>query len=384
MTRQVTFYDRTNLDQLDWLHITDGSYARNYLQPLIYEGVGQYIANVDTTLLLAQIDKLILPLTVNDAEYDNTYVVSPYTHYVRYAKQELALLKSPLLEIALAGLLDVIGFGMKQSKINRVVHINNWLLSTNLFPELTGTQAVAVLQAVKKRFPQHAIIIRSLCPALHPELVAALRDQGCRLVPSRQIYLYHANDSSFGNAKARWLLKRDYALLAQNGYSFVAAQDMSQEDVPRIVELYKQLYLDKYSYDNPQFNERFIALALQSGTLELYGLRKNGRLDAVMGYFCRNGMMTTPLFGYDTSLPQAVGLYRMLSACLLRQAREHEQLLHESAGAAQFKRNRGAAAEFEYSAVYDRHLPLGRRWCWALLDKLLNKIGVPLMRKLKL
>lgn len=150
------------------------------------------------------------------------------------------------------------------------------------------------------------------------------------------------------------------------------------------LSLYKLLYLEKYSYHNPQFTERFIAAAMASGTLRLYGLRKEGRLNAVMGYFCRNGIMTTPLFGYDTAVPQSVGLYRMLSACLIGQARENGHLLHESAGAAQFKRNRGAVADFEYSAVYERHLPWGRRWCWLLLDRLLNRAGVPLMRRMKL
>ncbi|MDK8191880.1 hypothetical protein QP794_17470 [Paenibacillus sp. UMB7766-LJ446] len=66
------------------------------------------------------------------------------------------------------------------------------------------------------------------------------------------------------------------------------------------------------------------------------------------------------------------------------QARENGYLLHESAGAAQFKRNRGAVSDFECSAVYERHLPLGRRWCWMLLDRLLNRVGVPMIRRMKL
>ena len=93
--------------------------------------------------------------------------------------------------------------------------------------------------------------------------------------------------------------------------------------------------------------------------------------------------MTTPVFGYDTAVPQEIGLYRMLSAVLLRQSAEEGCLLHESAGAAQFKRNRGATAEIEYSAVYDRHLPFYRRMGWAMLSPLLNRVGVPIMKKHK-
>ncbi|MFC5702355.1 GNAT family N-acetyltransferase [Cohnella faecalis] len=384
MSTRIFLYERANLERIDWPDSVDGRYARAYLEPLVREGTDRYIRNVRTTMLLMRIDDLILPITVNDGEYDNCYVCSPYTHYIRYAKRELELLNRPVMEKSLSALLDVLGYFMKRSHLNRVVHINNWLLSTNLYPPLSGEQAKAVLNAVREAFPEHAIVFRSLCPSLHAEMIADLRAEGCKLVPSRQIYLYRSNDPTFGNAKARWLLKRDYELLSDNGYEFVSAGDITDDDISRIVELYAMLYLDKYSYDNPQFNEEFIRLAKRSGALTLYGLRKNGRLDAVMGYFSRTGVMTTPLFGYDTTLPQSVGLYRMLSACLMRQARETGHLLHESAGAAQFKRNRGAIAEIEYSAVFDRHLPLGRRWCWSLLERLLNGIGVPLMRKLKL
>lgn len=381
---RVRFYDRNSLEDMDWPNTEDGRDARAYLEPMMLQGTSGFMVNVSTTLLIARIDDLVLPLTVNEAEYDNSYVCSPYTHYVRYAKQELMLLRKPLLEKGLSALLSVVGWGMRQSQINKVVHINNWLLSTNLYPAMSGEQAVCLLAAVRERYPEHAVVFRSLCPGLHSDLTGELAEAGCQLIPSRQIYLYRANDPNFGNAKSRWLLKRDYELLAKHGYEFVSEANLTEEDIPRITELYKLLYLEKYSYDNPQFSEHFIGTAKASGTLTLCGLRKEGRIDAVMGYFCRNGVMTTPLFGYDTALPQSIGLYRMLSACLIGQARENGHLLHESAGAAQFKRNRGAVPDFEYSAVYERHLPMSRRWCWLLLERLLNRVGVPLMRRMKL
>lgn len=381
---RVRFYDRNSFEDMDWPNTGDGRYARAYLEPLMLQGTRGFMINVSTNLLIARIDDLVLPLTVNEAEYENSYVCSPYTHYVRYAKQELILLQKPLLEKGLSALLSVVGWGMRHSQINKVVHVNNWLFSTNLYPAMSGEQAVCLLAAVRERYPEHAVVFRSLCPGLHSDLTEELKQAGCQLIPSRQIYLYQPNDPNFGNAKSRWLLKRDYELLAKHGYEFVSEANLTEEDIPRIAELYKLLYLEKYSYDNPQFSEQFIATAKASGALALYGLRKEGRIDAVMGYFCRNGVMTTPLFGYDTALPQSIGLYRMLSACLIRQARENGHLLHESAGAAQFKRNRGAVPNFEYSAVYERHLPMSRRWCWLLLERLLNRVGVPLMRRMKL
>ncbi|QJD88037.1 GNAT family N-acetyltransferase [Cohnella herbarum] len=351
---------------------------------MLKHGSELYVRNVRTRLLILSIDGIPVPITVNDSEYDNSYVCSPYTHYVSYAKQELDLLGNRMLIASLGALLSGIGVLLKRASFNRIVHVNNWLLSTNLFPALAEEQWEAALDKLLAAFPDHAIAFRSLNPSLNARELDRLGSRKCRLVPSRQIYLLRTDDSNFGNAKSRWLLKRDDALADKHGYEKVDASGMTDEDVPRIAELYRMLYLEKYSFYNPQFSERLLEEALREGTLELFGYRRNGRLDAVLGFYARNGAMTTPLFGYDTSLPQELGLYRMLSSLLIELARDRGLLLHESSGAAQFKRNRGAVAEIEYTAVHIRHLPLSRRWCWSALEWLLVRIGVPLLRKYKL
>ncbi|MCI3922198.1 GNAT family N-acetyltransferase [Paenibacillus sp. TRM 82003] len=383
----ILWFDNTNLDAIPWPDTAYGRYAKAVLVPYLRRGPDAFVANARAKLWIASVDGIPLPITANEAEYGNSYVCSPYTHYVRYAKEELSLLGKPWLERALSALLAVTGAAFRSSRINRVVHINNWLLSTNLYPVLTPKQLEALLSATIAKFPGHAVLFRSLNRTTTPEALDALSALGCLAVPSRQIYLYAAageGDPRRPNAKARWLVKRDAALLARHGYRVIRGEALSESHIPRIVDLYNQLYLEKYSYDNPRFTPEFVALALREEALSIYALEKNGTVDAVLGFFERDGVMTTPLFGYDTSLPQEVGLYRMLSAVLLGIAEERGALLHESAGAALFKRNRGAFADFEYSAVYTRHLPMYRSWCWRFLGALLNRVGVPLMRKLKL
>jgi len=381
---RVELFDRDNIREYAWPDTEYGWYAKRYLLPLLEEGTEPFVRNARTRLLVLSADGIPIPVTVNDEEYDNSYVCSPYTHYVSYAKEELILLGNRALIAALSALLSGIGLGLKRSRFNRVVHVNNWLLSTNLYPALDAEQWEAVLDKLLAVFPDHAIAFRSLNPSLNLRELERLRARKCRIVPSRQIYLLPTGDSEYGNAKSRWLLKRDGAMAAKQGYEKIGPERMTEADVTRIAELYRMLYLEKYSYHNPQFTERYLTLALREGALELYGFRRRGRLDAVLGFYVREGAMTTPLFGYDTSLPQETGLYRMLSALLIELARERGLLLHESSGAARFKRNRGAVAEMEYSAVHVDHLPLGRRWCWTMLARLLNGVGVPLLRKYKL
>lgn len=384
MSPRVEQIDVSNVHAYTWPDTEYGRYAKRYLVPLIEHGSERYVQNVRTQLIVLSVDGIPVPVTVNDGEYDNSYVCSPYTHYVSYAKQELALLGNRALIASLGSLLTGIGVLLKRSRFNRIVHVNNWLLSTNLYPALDEEQWDALLDKLLAAFPDHAVAFRSLNPALNARELDLLRSRKCRFVPSRQIYLLRTDSPSFGNAKSRWILKRDGALAGMHGYEKTNANGMGDSDIPRIAELYRMLYLEKYSFDNPQFTERFLQEALHEGTLELFGFRRDGRLDAVLGFYARDGAMTTPLFGYDTSLPQEIGLYRMLSSLLIELACERGLLLHESSGAAQFKRNRGAVAEIEYTAVYVRHLPLRRRWCWTSLEWLLVKIGVPLLRKFKL
>lgn len=384
MNVSIVLYDRETIDRLPWPDTDDGRYARRFLLPLMKETPQHYIANVRTRLYALVVRGHVLPVTVNEEEYSNSYVCSPYTHYVSYAKEELAMLRSRLVRKALEPVASGIGWLLKAGKMNRTVHVNNWLLSTNLYPDMDDGLYEAIVSYLVGKFPNYAIVFRSLNGATDGPLLETMRTLGCTMVPSRQIYILPPNGQGHGNAKARWLLKRDYSLLEKQGYEIVEADRLQASDVPRITELYNALYLHKYSFHNPQFQERFIELARRDGILQLCALRKNGKIDAVLGYYVRHGKMTTPLFGYDTDLPQETGLYRMLSAVLIDIAGRNGCLLHESSGAAQFKRNRGAVAHIEYSAVYERHLPLRRRWCWRGLAAVLERIGVPIIRKYKL
>jgi hypothetical protein len=385
MSTSIRLFVAENIAQLPWPDTEDGAYARAYLTPLIAYGPQHFIENVTTTYMALLIDeRIVLPLSLNRREYQNSYVCSPFTHYVTYAIEELALVQPAWLRRLFAAILTLLGLLGKACRMNQVLCVNNWLLSTNLYPPLTTQQLADILDFLQKRFPHHAIIFRSLNAVTTADILADLACLGCTPLGSRQVWLVQPADPHALNAKARWLLKRDLALISRHGYTLVTNDTLSAEDTTRIVELYNMLYLEKYSHSNPMFNERFIRLALHERTLQLIALKKKERIDAVLGYFCRNGIMTTPLFGYDTALPQELGLYRMLSAVLFQVARERGLLLHESSGAAQFKRNRGAYGTIEYSAIYHRHLPRRRRLYWSLLAFLLNTIGVPYMQRHRL
>jgi len=381
MTATAQLYDASNLSSLVWPDTDDGRYARTYLTPIISQGATRYVGNVKTETMVVVAGDVVLPVTVNDAEYDNSYVCSPFTHYISYAREELRTLKNPRLERALAVMIDTLGGLLKAARINRTVMVNNWFLSTNLYAGGVAPAVDAITDQLRARYPDHAICFRSVDDHSNPDLVWALRRNRYQLLAGRQVYIVERGDPRVKQNRS-W--KRDLKLYKEVAADVVDHDQITPADYPRIVELYNALYLDKYSTHNPNFTEAWVAHTHQSRTLHLMGVRQDGRLNGILGYFLRNGFMTTPLFGYDTSLPVKAGLYRILMTAQQFEAEKRGVVLHQSAGAAEFKRSRGAWPHLEYNAVLYDHLSPLRRAPWAGLQQLLERVFVTLLEKYEL
>ncbi len=384
MTSAVALFGPHNLANLPWPATPTGDYARRYLLPLLEHGPQPYITNIHTDLRLLKIDDVILPLTVTCPHPQNSYVCSPYNHYFAYGPEEFSKLNHRPLEFLLRLLLWPVFRAYRATNFDRVVLVNNWLLSTNLYPAITPAQTQAALTFLTAQFPNRPIIFRSIDALGNPQLAQSLPAQGCDLVFSRQVYYQDARTPALLHKKQ---VKIDLGKYRRHPYLLITTTELSPADAPRLAHLYRLLYLDKYSHFNPQFTPEFFKLALQNQLLVFKAFRaaetgqKSGDILAVLGYFKRNGIMTQPVFGYDTGLPQSLGLYRLLSTQVLLDGLEQQQLINCSAGVGQFKRLRGGQPALEYNAVYLRHLPWRQRQPWLRLKQLLNGVAVPIIQK---
>jgi hypothetical protein len=190
-----------------------------------------------------------------------------------------------------------------------------------------------------------------------------------------------------GDLPSQWARRRDTLsdrrVLKNSGLvteTLETAEALRTGDVERITALYAMLYLEKYSQLNPAFSDAWVRMTLGTGFVSYHVARDDdGVIQAVAGTFSAGSVQTTPLVGYDTTRPQSEGLYRI--ACLLAQEEALAKGLrvNGSAGAAAFKRNRGAQGVIEYSAFWTAHLSFGRRLIIRVLAGLLNKIAVPYM-----
>ena len=176
MTPQL--FDEHNLSTLSWPASEDGDYARRYLAPFMQHGPQAYIQNAHTTLQVLRVGDTLLPLTLNTYHPDNSYVCSPYTHYVSYAQEEFVNLKNPPVECLLRALFLPLAWYFRRSQLDNVVYVNNWLLSTNLYPVIAPDEATAALTFLVKRYPERAIVFRSVDNDHNPTLYKTYYKQG--------------------------------------------------------------------------------------------------------------------------------------------------------------------------------------------------------------
>jgi hypothetical protein len=370
-------YTRENIFSLSWPSTPDGDYARRYLLPLMKDGPQKYIKNVhNTKLMAARVDDVIIPITSTDSHPENTYTCSPYSHYVSYGGlEEVRHLNRPMLESLIKRIMVPAAGFFHYTELDKVIYVNNYLLSTNLYPSITAAQLEVLCEALPEWFPDRVIVFRSVDTRKNPLLHDVLQRNGYEMVLSRQVWYMDPEEAS----RTRQY-REDARVLRNHGYEIVAGRDLTDEDLQRAVHLYNLLYLEKYSYFNPQFTFEFLKLARDEEILHLRALRCGEQIDAVMGFFIREGVMTQPLFGYDTSLPQEKGLYRLLTLVTLQEGLQRNLLVHASGGVGKFKKIRGGKSTIEYNAVFSKHLPLKRQLPWKLIEKI-GELAIPYFQK---
>ena len=337
------------------------------------------IANVHARVETLQTGAGPLPVTVHDGRAGDAWICSPRTTYADCAGEEAERYLPRALAPVGRMLPGMLGNVIARAGLDRAASINNWLLSTNLYPALDLVPLPGLLNEAVVRWPRHGLWFRSLNSRDTPDWSRALRERGCLPVATRQVYLY----DDFAALSARHdNLKRDLKMLGKTPLQHAANGSIDEGDYARIAELYSLLYISKYSRANPVYGEAFLRAWHRAGLLEFEGFRDvDGRLCTVVGLFRQAGIATAPIVGYDTHQPPRAGLYRLATACAYRRCMERGWRLNFSAGAAGFKLLRGGQPAIEYSMVFARHLPKRTRAVLSILSAATCRVGAPLLRR---
>lgn len=377
-TDQIELYSADTIHSVDWTILKPAA-AKEFLIPLIQNGVHTYVNNIHASVFALRVNDLIFPVIVTESGKKNSYICSPYEHYFAYGKEALNLIGNRFLEFFAGGFLQGLGKISQMAGIDAVVYVNHWLFSTDLYPEGLDKQHIeAIVEFLSRVFPQHVIIFRSLNPISTAPLMESFKDVGFKLLASRYVFFTDTKKESIFRTR---IIKSDMKLHHETDYEILDESQLSSEDCERLLDLYKSLYIEHHSTRNPQYDLSFVKLLFERKLLHFIAIRKEGQFKGVAGYYERNGVMMCPFFGFNKDESDHAMVYRLLSTSLLLTAQKRQALFHQSAGAAFYKTIRRSEGCLEWMAIYFKHLSYARRFSWSTLSLFINGFAAPYMKR---
>ncbi|MCP4440366.1 MAG: hypothetical protein GY810_15580 [Aureispira sp.] len=376
----MQLYQQQDIGNVVW----QDSAEHKMLAAFLKNGARHYIHNTDCQLSLLVDKNLYLPIVIPHVDYPNSYVCSPYGQYVDYGYKEvdIELSERPWANKLSKGAIKLFEKCAPRKYFDKVVFVNNWLLSTNLYTDISIQQLKDITDLLVSKYPDRAIVFRSVGDMLNHQLLSDLEYLNYDKVLSRQIYIL---DPKLGVYKKKKAYKDDLRLQRKRtDYQWVSSKDCTSDVWKRVKRFYDDLYLRKYSILNPQFSNAFFRDSIQEKWLNYHFLQKDGEVHACIAYFHRNGIMTTPILGYNFDLPKTEGFYRLDSLKIIQEGVQNNLIIHNSSGAAKYKKHRGAVPSSEYNLVYTKHLSRARKFPWKLLQGMTKHIATPILNRYEL
>lgn len=367
----IQFYDHTNIDDYIWPDTKDGKKAKDYLLPLIKGKVESFIDNVSTQIALIVCNNIILPVSINNAEYHNSYIASNYygiSFYDEYMQKKhpfFSKLQKPLI---IAG-----KWLLKKIEVNKCIFFNNWLLTNTIQPKLEVKDLREIIFFLRNSFPQHVFIYRNIETLLKKDLLSALKENKFHLLKTRNVFMYDPSRKHNLSSKALSHHRKDKKI--QEKYGFTIVRDFGENDIKKMLELYEKVYIQNHTPFSPKYKKEFLQNAVENKIFHFVGVKKDNQLEGIMGYLIRDQTMITPFFGFNTDAEYSGELYRFLSILILEEAEKNKAILNDGSGGEKTKKYRGLVPYSEFMGVYSHHLPWGKKFFWNALSFIYRRFG---------
>ncbi|MCA9652672.1 MAG: GNAT family N-acetyltransferase [Myxococcales bacterium] len=327
--------------------------ALAYLRPLVERSPSCFLPNVGSRMGLLVVGNRPVPYVVNDRP-QSCYLVSVSSKVDAHVARSLGLAGGGRWRAVLA---RGIAPALRWSGLDRVVFLNDWLLSTNPTLRLTPAELRAAVAALVERHPSCSIIVKSLDSA-------AIEPGGG---DSLSAFVYKHNYCVPARARKTRSNVSDLALLRRTPLRVEElGPTVDEGELDRFVELYEALYLGKYCATSPRLGRRWFRLAITSGSFRCVVVRDGSRLLGFSLQSIDEHQLISSYIGYDPSLPREAGVYRLLMLSGWLEARRRGLVYNMSGGGgaegvSTFKRQRGAVLVPQLGACACAHLPWPRR-----------------------
>lgn len=345
-------------------------FIKEYFWDMEIYGTKKFIENIDVELKFIEIDNFLIPLTFWNNK-NNCYTASILWHLI-YLKEELKnerfFLKRIIYHIFVDALL-IIG---RIFKIEESVYVCNLFLATILYPKIPQSTLSKINNFLKDKFPNKAIIYRGINSDITSDIKENLEKENFFGIVTRQIFYLKTQDFSIFSRKKAFV--RDRNICKKWNFS-IKKSDFSREDIDDMKKFYDDLYLEKYSFSNPQFSLDFYELILKNPYFSLNLIQNNqwGN-EAIFGSYNIDKKLTNPVFWYKVQNNKEKRLYQQLTYLSIIEVYEKMEVLNLSSWVWEFKMHRWAKMDLEYAFILCEHLSFFRKIPWKILRFISEKI----------
>lgn len=340
---------------------TYSEFVKKYFLAMTQDWTKAFIQNLDVKIAFLEVDDFLVPISFDNEKIWNCYV-SSLLGMLEYLFWESKMVKNTFAQFILKKISIFSQNYVIKNKLYENIYINNFLLSTNLYPDFSQKHIDEIKDFLIEKYPHHALIFRSI-NTQNEKLFSYFCNW--KHIASRQVFISTQEDAKeyFHHRN----LKNDKRVFEKSGYEFVVKKEYSQEELKEIVSAYNYLYLERYTDLNPQFSIHFLENITKEKIFTLWVLQKNGQIDACLWYYGFWEECTTPIFWYN-SFDKKKSLYSQISYLLIKTSLEKYKILNQSSWAGWFKMGRGAKKYLEYMMVYSSHLSKRKQRFWNIFE----------------
>ena len=180
----MEIYGIENLNELKEGLFKEQEAFLSYFEALMTKGTRYFIENINCEVKILKTGNILIPLAITDSNYDDSLYVSMLSHYIKYTEEEFN--KNNL---KFGFLFKVLEYLFIKNKVNKTIYVNQWFISTNLYPELNLEQIKQITDFLKTEYKDYAIIFKNITKEYNSGLYENLNRQGYKEIISRQIFI---------------------------------------------------------------------------------------------------------------------------------------------------------------------------------------------------
>lgn len=351
--------------------------ALNHTHPAylkcMMEGIEKYITNVHAEVKVLSLNGQLIPFSIYNGQEDS-WIHSFKAQYIDEMVEEVNRMKINSIMKGLA--FQILNFGklIFRATGERTITVFPSFMSTTQYEPSQFIQIEQIKVALISMYPKHAIVFRTLNEKFDAPYIDQLKSLAFQPLISRAVYCYDPIEKHSKNERKD--MKKDLKRYKKSEYT--VDHQIAPNEFNRLLSLYEQVYLQKYSQHNPHYTKAFFEYIYHHLNLSWIVIRnKSGKMVAFMGIDIKNNVLFPAYFGLDTSLND---LYFITSGFLYELANQNKHEINNSAGAKDYKLARGSRPYFEYHYLYTRHLSFVSRWSYALLFKCFTPLGKRILK----